>query len=488
MHTPKEETHKPTLKERTARGLMWGLFNNSSVQVLNLVIGIFLARLLTPSDYGIIGVLSIFALIAGNLQSAGFSQALINIRRPTDNDYNSVFWFNITVSLASYVVLFACAPLIAYYFRQDCLVSVSRFIFIAFIFSAIGIVPAAWLQKRLMVREVTITSITALVLSGCVGIILALKGMAYWSLACQHVTYNLVTAVMRLHYCRWRPSLHIDMRPAWRMKNFAVKILLTSMLNTLSQNILTVIFGRVFPMRDVGAYTQANKWGYMAHTTISSTLAQVAQTVMVEADNEGGTERDLRVFRKLLRFSSLLSFPALLGLALVADEFITLALTDKWSVCVPMLRIICVGGAFMPIYTLYHNLIISKGRSDIYLWCTAGYIAAQIGVVLLLAPWGIMAMITAYTALNIVYIAVWQFFARRLCGLRTRHVLLDTVPFMLVAVVVMAVTRMVTSPIHGLLPLLISRIVIAAVLYFIAMRITGAKILKEAMAQIGRKR
>lgn len=481
---PKEETKASSLKERTARGLIWGLLSNGSMQLLNLIIGIFLARLLTPSDYGIVGVLTIFSLIAGSLQSAGFSQALINLRRPTDDDYNSVFWFNITVSATMYVILFACAPLIALYFRQDCLVGVSRLVFVTLILSAVGIVPAAWLQKRLMVREAAITSISALVISGCVGIALALKGMAYWSLAWQQVTYNLVVCTMRLYFCRWRPSLHIDMRPAWRMKNFAVKILLTSILNVLSQNILTFIFGRLFPMRAVGAYTQANKWGNMAYSLISGTLSQVAQTVMVEADNEGGTERDIRVFRKLTRFASLLSFPALLGLALVADEFITLMLTDKWSACVPMLRIICVGGAFMPLYTLYQNLIISKGRSDIYMWCTAVHIFLQIGVVIALAKQGIMVMITVYTALNIIYLAVWQLCAHRLIGLHTRHVMLDTVPFLLAAAVVMALTWLVTMPIHGLLPLLVGRIVIAAVVYLVVMRLTGAKILKEAVEQI----
>lgn len=484
---PENEKQASSLKERTARGLIWGLLNNGSMQVLNLIIGIFLARLLTPSDYGIVGVLTIFSLIAGSLQSAGFSQALINLRRPTDNDYNSVFWFNIMVSFAMYVILFACAPLIALYFRQDCLVDVSRLVFVTLILSAIGIVPAAWLQKRLMVREVAITSISALVISGCVGIALALKGMAYWSLAWQQVTYNLVVCAMRLHYCRWRPSLHIDMRPAWRMKNFAVKILLTTIMNVISQNVLTFIFGRLFPMRAVGAYTQANKWGNMAYSLISGTLSQVAQTVMVEADSEGGRKRDIRVFRKLMRFSSLLSFPALLGLALVADEFITLMLTDKWSECVPMLRIICIGGAFMPFYTLYQYLIISKGRSDIYMWCTAAHIFLQIGTVIALAAQGIMVMITVYTALNVIYLAVWQLCTRRLIGLHTRHVLLDTMPFLLIAAAVMAVVHFSTLPLHNLVALLLCRIVLAAALYFIAIRLTGAKIMKEALALIKKR-
>ena len=137
------------LKEKTAKGLFWGMMSNGSTQLLNLVFGIFLGRLLSPDDYGIVGVLTIFTAIAGNIQAAGFTQALINIHRPTHREYNSVFWFNVLTSLLLYAVLFFCAPLIAAFFHQECLVEVSRFVFLSFVIASLGIVHNAWLVKNL---------------------------------------------------------------------------------------------------------------------------------------------------------------------------------------------------------------------------------------------------------------------------------------------------------------------------------------------------
>ena len=147
---------KQTLKERTANGLLWGVINSGTTQVLNLVIGIFLARVLSPEEYGIIGVLTIFTTIAGDLQNSGFASALINIRQPRKKDYDSVFSFNVYVSLVLYVALFFSAPFIADFFHQDCLTSVSRFVFLGFLLGSFGIAPGAYLTKNMMNREIAI--------------------------------------------------------------------------------------------------------------------------------------------------------------------------------------------------------------------------------------------------------------------------------------------------------------------------------------------
>ncbi|MBO6234815.1 MAG: oligosaccharide flippase family protein, partial [Prevotella sp.] len=165
-----------SLKERTAKGLFWGAMNSGTTQVLNLVIGIFLARLLSPADYGIVGVLTIFTAIAGDLQSAGFTQALVNIRRPEDRHYNSVFSFNVVMSVIMYALLFFCAPLIASFFHQPCLVSVSRVVFLSFLISSLGIAHGGFMTKNMMNKEIAIIGALALIVSGSVGITLALLG------------------------------------------------------------------------------------------------------------------------------------------------------------------------------------------------------------------------------------------------------------------------------------------------------------------------
>jgi O-antigen/teichoic acid export membrane protein len=474
-----------TLKEKTAQGLVWSAVNSGMTQLLNLVIGIFLARMLLPGDYGIVGVLTIFTAIAGCLQASGFTQGLINLKQPTANDYNSVFWFNTTVSLVLYAILFCCAPLIAWFFHQPVLVGVSRFVFLSFVISSFGIAQNAYMVKNMMQREIAISSVLALVVSGSVGLLLAFLDKAYWSLAWQQVVYITVLNAGRYYYADWRPSLHIDMGPVKRMFRFSVKILFTNIINTLSQHLLTFIFGHLFHINTVGNYSQANKWNTMASSTISNTLGQVAQTVLVSVEDE--RERELRIFRKMLRLTAFLSFPALFGLSLVSREFILCLLKDKWADAIPLLQILCVGGAFLPFYTLYQNLAISNRRSDLYMWCNIAQIVAQLAIVLLLSRYGIMVIVYAYTAFTIGWLLVWQLIARRLIGLRFWHLLLDTMPFMLAALAVMAATYFLTITIDSLPLLLISRIVLAALLYFAVMKAAKVKILDECIRYFSKK-
>ena len=484
------------LKEKTAKGLLWGALNSSTMQVLNLVFGIFLARMLSPHDYGIVGVLTIFSLIAGNLQSSGFTQGLTNIKRPTANDYNSVFWFNVSVSIVCYVVLFFCAPLIAWFFHSDELVPLSRFVFLGFLISSFGITRNAIMFKKIMARERAMTGFISLLISGACGIVLAYNGMAYWSLACQSVLFVLIQNICRYYYTRhlWRPSLRVDFTPIKKMFPFSVKILITTIINTINNNVLTFIFGNLFPMKTVGNFSQAMKWDTMAYTTISGTIEQVAQPILVEIAND--KDRELRVFRKMMRFTAFLVFPCLFGLSLVAEELILVTISDKWIDSVPLLQILCSGGAFMPFYTMYQHLVISAGRSDIYMWCNIGQIILQIAIILAFDSFGIVTMVIAYTTFTIAWLGVWHIFAKRLIGIRYRDLFKDIAPCMLASAGVMIVTHyLTTSLLCGIstffaspFVLLPVRVVIAAILYYCVMKAARVKIMDECINYIRRKR
>lgn len=474
------------LKEKTAQGLFWSAINSGVTQVLNLVIGIFLARLLSPEDYGIVGVLTIFTVIAGNLQSSGFTQGLINLKHPEPNDYNSVFWFNILASLTIYAVLFFCAPLIAMFFHRPELTELSRFVFLGFVISAFGIAQNAYMTKKMMNRRLATVSLAALAVSGTAGIAIAFSGYRYWSLAWQQIIYISVLNAGRYFYSDWRPSLHIDFTPVKKMFGFSVKILATNIINTIGNNILTLVFGRLFPMKAVGNFTQAYKWDTMANSVVSGALSQVSQTVLVSAADSGDRER--RVFRKMMRFTAFLSFPVMFGLALVAEEFIVLTISDKWLDSVVLLRILCFSGAFMPFYTLYQNLAISSGRSDIYMWLNIVQIVLQIGVILLFHPYGMTAMVVVYTAFFIMWLAVWQAYARKFIKLGFTDTLRDIMPFMIAAAATMGATFFITKNIGSYAVVLPLRIFIAVALYAGTMKLTKCEMFDECLAFLSRKR
>ncbi|MGM9697443.1 MAG: lipopolysaccharide biosynthesis protein [Prevotella sp.] len=477
-----------SLKEKTEKGLFWGAMNSGTMQVLNLVFGIFLARMLSPHDYGIVGVLSIFSLIAGNLQSSGFTQGLTNIKQPTANDYNAVFWFNITVGAVCYVILFFSAPLIACFFHTPELVDLSRFVFLGFLISAFGITRNAIMFKNIMARERAMTGFISLLVSGTCGIVLAWNGMAYWSLAWQSVLFVLIQNVCRYHYTRrmWHPSLKVDFSPIVKMFPFSVKILITTIINTINNNVLTFIFGNLFPMKTVGNFSQAMKWDTMAYTTISGTIEQVAQPVLAQIKDD--RDRELRVFRKMLRFTAFLSFPALFGMALVAREFILVTISETWIDSVPLLQTLCIGGAFLSFYTLYQHLVIASGHSDIYMWCNIGQIVVQIALILLFHSLGIQIMVMIYTTFTILWLVVWQVNAKKLIGVTFTNVLADTMPFMLAAAGVMVATYFLTSFIDDPKILLPLRIVIAAILYFAVMKVAKAAILEECLNFMKKKK
>jgi O-antigen/teichoic acid export membrane protein len=469
---------KEGLKERTAKGLMWGAINNLTSQLLMALIGIILGRLLTPADYGMVGMLAIFTAITGSLQESGFTAALTNLKEATHREYNAVFWTSTGISTLLYLVLYISAPLIADYFHQPGLIPLSRLVFASLLLAGIGIAHAAYMFRNMMNREKAITGFFALVGSGIIGITLALNGYSYWSLAWQQFAYICIINIGRLYYVRWMPSFHIDLSPIREMIGFSSKILITNIINQVNNNILSFIFGRLFTAGAVGNYTQAAKWNTMGHSLISGTMQQVAQPVLASINEE--ENRQLNVFRKMLRFTAFLSMPAMLGLAFIAD-FIVVLLGEQWTDSVPLLRMLCISGAFLPIHTLYQNLFISHGRSDTYMWCSVALVITQIVVVMVFATWGIEIMIAAYVVTLILWTGIWQVLAYRLIQLRFINLLKDVCPFLLATIGCIGVAYYTTLFITNVIALILSRIIITSLLYMAIMKIAHVKIFKECI-------
>ena len=474
-----------TLKEKTARGLFWGGMNNGVQQLIGLLTGIILGRLLSPGDFGLVAMITIFSVVATELQSSGFKTALTNLKQPTANDYNSVFWFNIVVSACIYVVLFCCAPLIADYYHRPELVALCRYLFLGFVFSSFGLAQSAWLFKNLRTKQQAKSGMTAIVVSNVVGIVMAWRGFAYWSIATQTLVYILTNTFMLWHYSPWRPTLSWDSGPVRRMFRFSCKIMASAILTQVNNNILNIILGRYYSARETGYYNQAYQWNYKGSYTLQGMVQTVAQPIFVDLKDD--SQRQLRALRKLIRFAAFVSFPLLFGFSLVAKEFIVLAITDRWLTSAGYLQVLCLCGAVMPLCTLMSNLIISKGRSDIYMWCTLALGLCEIALMLSLTAFGVRQMVVAFTVLNVAWLFVWHFFVWRLTGYSLPMLLADILPFALSAGATMLVTYYATRGIGNLWLLLGARIAMAAVVYVAVMKLAHAKILDEALGFLRKK-
>lgn len=474
-----------SLKEKTAKGLFWGAMNNTVQQLLGVAFGIVTLRLLSPQDNGMMAIIAVFSQVATVLQDSGFRSALVNIKEPSHRDYNAVFWFNIIVAVIMYFVLFFTAPLIADYYHTPELIWFSRYAFLSIILAGFNTAQSAWLFKNLRAKQQAKAAMAAVLLSGIVCIVMAWQGYAYWSLATQGLVFIGVYMLMNWHYSPWRPSLSFDFRPIRSMFRFSVKMLLTTIVERVNVNIMNILLGRYFSKHDVGIYNTAYNWSQKGSSLVQGMVAQVAQPVF--SDLQDDRERQLRVLRKMMRFAAFVSFPLMFGLSLVAEEFIVVAITAKWLGSAMLLRVLSIAAAFSPLSTVLSQYIVSRGRSGIYLACTAALCVMLVGMMIGLHSRGIEVMVWAYTVLFVLWFFVWYFFVSRLSGYRLFDMLADTMPFLLAALLVMLLTGWTTASVGTLWLRLVLRTIISASLYFALMKLLRVKMLDECMDFVKRK-
>lgn len=542
-----------TLKEKTAKGLFWGGLSSTVQQLLGIVFGIILARRLNQSDFGMIAMITIFQLIGNDLQNSGFKVALANLRQPTDRDYNSVFWFNILMGGSLYVLLFFLAPFIANFYHIPSLTPLARYAFLSIVFASFGTAQSAWLFKNLHAKQQAKAGMMAVLISSSVAVAMAYMGFAYWALATQTNLYILLCTLLYWHYSPWRPtvaaaqrskfksptgvqgeksivqnpsddsialstepqalsqphhrclSTFIEvLRPALRMFRFSVKLLISQVLTDINNNVLNILLGRFYGRHDTGNYNQAFQWSTKGSNIIQSMVQQVAQPVLVSIDNEH--ERQLHVLRKMMRFAAFLSFPLLFGLSLVSHEFIVTLLGEKWAQSAHYLRLLAIASAFLPLSTLLANVVITKGRSNIFMYVNLALAICQTTTMLTIYHFQISlplreeagvgslyTMVLAFVALTILWFFIWAYFARRLAGYRFTMLLCDVLPFLLTAAAVMLTTGFTTSLIPALgegsgVGLLLTRILLAALLYYALMRLFRVQILNECLQFFNRRK
>jgi len=474
-----------SLKDKTAKGLFWGGLSNGIQQLLNLFFGIFLARLLTQEDYGMVGVLSIFSLIASAIQESGFISALANRKEIKHEDYNAVFWFSSLAGLTMYLILFACAPLIAQFFHTPELTPLARYSFLGFLVSSTGVAHSAYLFRTLQVKQRTMASVIGLFLSGTIGVTLAYLGFAYWGIATQSLVYIATTTSCYWFFSPWRPTFHFHFSPLREMFAFSSKLLITNICHHIHNNIFSLILGKFYTVSDVGNYNQANKWNAMGHSFIHGMVNSVAQPVLAQVADD--KERQLRVFRRMMRFTCFISFPIMLGLSLTAPELITIAITDRWIESAKILQLLCISGAFIPIIGLCSNLVISKGKSNIYMWNTLSLVLVQLITALLLYPMGIHTMVIAYVIINIAWLFIWNYFVHIEIGYRLIDLLKDLLPYMLIATGTMVATYFATTNCTHIYLRFIAKIGMAASMYIAIMWLSGSVTFKESIQYLKKK-
>jgi len=355
------DTSDDSLKLRTARSLKWNTIDRFSSQVLYAITGIVLANVLSQEDFGLVGVILVFQSFAMLFVDSGFGSALLQKKAPTRKDYSTVFWFNLAVGIAVYLILWFCAPWFADFFHSSELVSLSRVMFLSFFINGLSIVQTNRLVKLMEVKMVALANIIGLIISGIVGIWLAIAGYGAWAIVWQTVSLAAVRTLWLWFTGGWFPSImwsRESFREVWRV---GIGVFSSSFLNTVCLNIYSFIIGRWYRLASLGVYTQADKWSKMGIASLSQIFTSTFVPVL--SRYQDNPEKFPMTAGKITRLSSFLVFPFMGGLIVMGTPIFHLLFGDKWDASIPLFQILCARGILLVMVSLFNNFLLALGKA-----------------------------------------------------------------------------------------------------------------------------
>lgn len=435
-----------TLKQKAITGISWSFVEQILTRGANFVINIIIARLLTPSDYGLIGMMGIFIAISQLFVDGGLSNALIKQKNPSDRDYSTVFITNVTFSVVFYFILFACAPAIARFYEQPLLKDLVRAVSLVLVIGSLGSIQGTLLTIRVDFKTKTWISIGTSLLSGAVGIYCAYRGMGVWSLVAQSLTAATVAMLMTHALVRWMPRLVFSMESFKRLFGYSSKLLLSSVISTAYAHAYPMVIGKRFSSASVGEYTRGDQFPGIANETIVSALNRVSFPVLSKIQDD--EPRLLDVFEKFIRLCSFLIFPVLMCLCGCARPLIQVLLKEQWLNCVPLLQIICFSRLTSGMIAFNLNLLYVKGRSDLALQLEIVKKLFAITVLLVSMFFGVKSMCVGLVINSFIDLYVTTRYTKRVAGTGILPQLKVAAPYFGCSLVVLAESLLITEFVH----------------------------------------
>lgn len=339
-----------------------------------------MARILSPSDYGILGIIGIFIALSDTFIDSGFTNALINKKNCTNKDYSTVFYFNIIISIAFFCILFVAAPFIAEFYKNQVLIWTTRAMALSFVISSVGAVPMTIMTKELRFKSKAIISVIVALCSGAIGIYLAYNGFGVWALVWQTVLSVLIRVAIYVIYVRWFPLLLFSKQSLNELFGFGSKLLGSNIIFTIYNNIYSLVIGKVFSPMQLGYYTRADGYSRLIPINVSGVLSKILLPILSKVqDNDNEL---ISLHRQFVIMTSVFIFPGCLFLAGLAAPLVYLLISEKWMPIVPLLQILCFAGIFDHFSSINGNFILTKGRSDFFL--KMHIVTKPIGIIILL--------------------------------------------------------------------------------------------------------
>lgn len=421
-----------SLKQKALKGVFWSSIERLLTQAIQLVLGIIMARLLLPSDYGLIGMLAIFSAISASFVDSGLNSALIQKKDRTEEDYSTVFYFNLMVSAGCYLLLFVCAPLISGFYKTPALTPIIRVMFMTLIINSLCMVQQTKLTINMNFKAKTIISFLSVLMSGSLGVFLAYSGMGVWALVAQAIIGSVTTTLMLFIICRWKPLLVFSKQSFNRLFGFGSKLLGAGLVATTLSNLYTILIGRFFSPDQVGYYTRGMQMPALASSTISSVLQGVTYPVMTSVQDD--RERMVSIYKRLIKTTGFFVIPCMTALAIISEPFVRFFLTEKWMPAVVLMQWICFARMFTPISALNMNILNAIGRSDLFLKIDLSKLPMAFIALAITLPFGIEVVVIGHFVTSFIAFFINAYYPGRKFGYGAFHQIKDLFPVMLCTV------------------------------------------------------
>lgn len=466
-----------SLKSKATKGMLWNAAEKLSVQFGQLIIGIILARILMPEDFGLIGMLSIFMAISQTFVESGMGSGLIQKKKRTKADYSTVFVFNFWVSLFFYAALYFTAPLIADFYDMPQLTILTRVLALNIVINSLTLVQRTRLTIKLDFKTIAKVNVVSVFISGFLGILFAYLDYGVWALIIQYISNAIILAIMYWTLSKWKPSPKFSKKSFNELFGFGSKLLLSGLYAQVMNNVYNITIGKVFSSADLGFFTRAKSFAELTAGTVTSVLHQVTFPILSSVQDD--KQRLVAIFSQMIRMSAFLIFPAMTILAVLADPFIRLVLTEKWLPVVPLLQWMCFSRIFYPVSVINMNILNAVGRSDLFLKVDLSKFPILVIALIVTIPLGVKAMVIGLVITSFISFVINAYMPGKLFGYGLFSQLKDMVPVFaatgITAVAVFFVNRFFEAEILKLVIGVFSGIMV----YFLSSAVLKIKELQE---------
>ena len=436
-----------SLKHKAVSGVLWRIGEQGANQVISLAISVILARLIMPDQFGMIAMLSVFVAVAGVFIDSGFSSALIRKNNRTQADCSTVYWFNIAVSVACYLVLFVCAPLVSDFYGMPQLTSILRVTSLGFVIGSVAGVQRTLLSAEMDFKALTKFNVLGVLVSGIVGIVLAYLDFKVWALVFQSLTSTTVGAICVWYKVKWRPSFIFSKESFKEFFGFGSKLLGSRLLDTLYNNLYSIIIGKVFRSADLAFYNRASALTNITAHMPTGILQSVTYPTLCKLQEDDEALKN--GYRRTLRLAAFVIFPICLGVGAVAYPLINVMYTDRWIYAATLLSIIVFSQMWYPIHAINLNYLIVKGRSDLFLKLEVIKKIQGVAMLCVTVPFGLEAMCYGAIATSLLCLVWNTHYNGKFLGMGIMTQLRDLFPTLLLSLAMFACAR-ITAGLLGM--------------------------------------